>query len=77
MIGIVLLAAFNFLPIATSAVAGCCVLIASGCLKWRDATQALSVQVILIIVVSLARSEERRVVKDYQCGVGTTPSKKC
>jgi di/tricarboxylate transporter len=29
-------------------------LITSGCLSWRDATQALSVQVILIIVASLA-----------------------
>jgi di/tricarboxylate transporter len=51
---VVAMAAFGILPIATSAAAGCFVLIATGCLRWRDATQALSAQVILIIVVSLA-----------------------
>ncbi len=54
MILVVVLAAFGILPIATSASAGCFVLIATGCLRWRDATHALSMQVILIIVVSLA-----------------------
>jgi di/tricarboxylate transporter len=33
---------------------GCFILIVTGCLSWRDATQALSAQVILIIVASLA-----------------------
>ena len=51
---VVAMAAFGILPIATSAAAGCFVLIATGCMRWRDATQALSAQVILIIVVSLA-----------------------
>ncbi|WP_223788370.1 SLC13 family permease [Marinicella meishanensis] len=54
MMVVVGLAAFGILPIATSAAAGCFVLIATGCLRWRDATHALSAQVILIIVVSLA-----------------------
>ena len=54
MVAIVSLAAFGVMPIATSAVLGCLVLIGTGCLKWRQATRALSVQVILIIVASLA-----------------------
>ena len=33
---------------------GCFVLIATGCLRWRDATHALSAQVIFIIIASLA-----------------------
>lgn len=48
------LAAFNVLPISISAVVGCFVMIATGCLRWRDATHALSAQVIFIIVASLA-----------------------
>jgi len=48
------LAALNITSIAVSALVGCFVLIATGCLRWRDATRALSVQVILIIVASLA-----------------------
>ena len=52
--GIVGLAAFDVLPISISALIGCFVLIATGCLRWRDATHALSAQVIFIIVTSLA-----------------------
>jgi di/tricarboxylate transporter len=52
--GIVGLAAFDVLPISISALIGCFVLIATGCLRWRDATHALSAQVIFIIVASLA-----------------------
>lgn len=52
--GIVGLAAFDVLPISISAIIGCFVLIATGCLRWRDATHALSAQVIFIIVASLA-----------------------
>ncbi|WP_223788903.1 SLC13 family permease [Marinicella meishanensis] len=54
MAGVVGLAAFNVVPISISAVLGCFVLIATGCLRWRDATHALSAQVIFIIVASLA-----------------------
>jgi di/tricarboxylate transporter len=54
MIAVVGLAALGVLPIHISALLGCFVLIATGCLSWRDATQALSAQVILIIVASLA-----------------------
>lgn len=54
MVGIVGLAAFGILPIAVSAVVGCLALIGTGCLQWQQATRALSVQVIMIIVASLA-----------------------
>ncbi|HSM68356.1 MAG TPA: SLC13 family permease [Xanthomonadales bacterium] len=54
MVMVIALAAFGILPIHISATLGCFALIISGCLSWRDATQALSVQVILIIVASLA-----------------------
>jgi di/tricarboxylate transporter len=54
MAAVVGLAAFNILPISISAVVGCFVMIATGCLRWRDATHALSAQVIFIIVASLA-----------------------
>jgi len=54
MVAIVALAAFGILPIAVSAVVGCLALIGTGCLQWQQATRALSVQVIMIIVASLA-----------------------
>jgi di/tricarboxylate transporter len=54
MISVICLVAFGVLPIHVSALLGCFVLIMTGCLSWRDATQALSAQVILIIVASLA-----------------------
>jgi di/tricarboxylate transporter len=54
MVAVISLAAFGVLPIHISALLGSFVMIATGCLSWRDATQALSAQVILIIVASLA-----------------------
>lgn len=54
MVLVVLLAAFDILPIEASALLGAMTMLATGCLRWRDATSALSVQVILIIVASLA-----------------------
>jgi di/tricarboxylate transporter len=54
MVVVVLLAAFDILPIEASALLGVMAMLATGCLRWRDATNALSVQVILIIVASLA-----------------------
>jgi len=54
MVAIVGLTALGILPIETSALLGALLLIATRCLKWRDATNALSAQVILIIVASLA-----------------------
>ena len=54
MVLVVLLAAFNVLPIEASALLGVMAMLATRCLRWRDATSALSIQVILIIVASLA-----------------------
>jgi di/tricarboxylate transporter len=54
MKGIILTAAFGILPIAISAPFGALLMIMTGCLSWRDATRALSAQVILIVVASLA-----------------------
>lgn len=54
MVMIVVLAAAGILPIASSALLGSMVLIATRCLKWRDAVNGLSAQVIFIIVASLA-----------------------
>ena len=52
--GVVGLAAAKIMPIEISALLGCLVLILTGCLNWKDAMNALSTQVILIIVSSLA-----------------------
>jgi di/tricarboxylate transporter len=54
MTGVVLTAALGLLPIAISAPCGALLMIFTGCLKWRDATSALSAQVILIVAASLA-----------------------
>jgi di/tricarboxylate transporter len=47
-------AAFGLMPISVSALIGVGLLLALGCLNWRDAADALSTQVIMIIVASLA-----------------------
>jgi len=54
MAAIIVTAALGGLPIAISAPCGVLVMIITGCLGWRDATRALSAQVILIVVASLA-----------------------
>ena len=54
MVVIVALAAFGIMPIAMSAMLGCLVLIGTGCITWQQANHALSTQVIMIIVASLA-----------------------
>ena len=54
MLAVIATAAAGLLPIAISATAGALLMILTGCLTWRDATRALSVQVILIVVTSLA-----------------------
>ena len=51
---IVLCAAVGILPIAVSASAGALLMILTGCLSWRDATNALSAPVVLIVAASLA-----------------------
>jgi len=47
-------AAFGILPISVSALIGLALMIVTGCLTWRDATNALSVPVIMTIVTALA-----------------------
>lgn len=54
MFTVVTFAAFDVLPIEISAVLGMSALILTRCLSWKDAMSALSTQVILIIVSSLA-----------------------
>jgi len=54
MVGIVVTAALGILPIAISAPCGALLMVLTGCLDWRDATSALSAQVILIVAASLA-----------------------
>ena len=54
MLWVILMAAFGLLPIAVSALCGVVALLLTGCIKWFDATRALSAPVILIIVTSLA-----------------------
>jgi di/tricarboxylate transporter len=51
---VVLAAAFGILPIAVSALVGLGLMIATGCLTWRDAAGALSIPVVMIIVTALA-----------------------
>jgi len=51
---VVLAAALGIMPIAVSAVIGLGLMIATGCLNWREAASALSIPVVMIIVTSLA-----------------------
>jgi di/tricarboxylate transporter len=54
MAGIVIAAAFGLAPIAISAVCGVFLMLITRCLTWQQASMALSTQVILIVVASLA-----------------------
>ena len=51
---VVLAAATGLMPISVSAIVGLGLMIATGCLSWRDATSALSIPVVMIIVTALA-----------------------
>lgn len=51
---IIIVAAIGILPISISAVAGSLLMLLTNCLKWQDVRRALSIQVILIVVASLA-----------------------
>ena len=51
---VVLAAALGVMPIAVSAIVGLGLMIATGCLNWREAASALSIPVVMIIVTSLA-----------------------
>jgi len=54
MTAVILLTALGLVPIAIGATAGVLLMLLSGCLNWRSAARALSTQVILIVVASLA-----------------------
>jgi len=54
MATVIVIAAAGILPIAISAVFGVLALILTRCLTWREAMGALSIQVVMIIVASLA-----------------------
>ncbi len=51
---VVLAAALGVLPISVSAIVGLGLMIATGCLNWREAANALSIPIVMIIVTSLA-----------------------
>ena len=52
--GVVFFAATGIMPISVSALIGLGLMIATGCLGWRDAANALSIPVVMIIVTALA-----------------------
>lgn len=54
MAGIVIFAALGIIPIAISAMCGVLLMLLTRCLTWIHASRALSTQVILIVVASLA-----------------------
>ncbi len=51
---VVLAAALGFMPISVSALVGLGLMIATGCLSWRDAASSVSIPVVMIIVTALA-----------------------
>lgn len=54
MFCVVAVAALGIVPIAVSALAGVILMLATRCLEWDDLTSALSAQVVMIVVASLA-----------------------
>jgi di/tricarboxylate transporter len=56
MAGIVLIASLRIAPVAIAAICGVLLMVATGCLKWRNATRALDSSMILLTVASLALS---------------------
>ena len=54
MFAIVFVSAMGILPIAISAVCGVLIMFLTNCINWKDASNALNTQVILVVVASLA-----------------------
>ena len=54
LIGVVFAAATGILPISLSAVFGVAALLATRCLNWQEAIGSVSIQIIMVIVASLA-----------------------
>jgi di/tricarboxylate transporter len=57
MIGVIALAATGILPMVLASAVGVAAMLLTGCLGWREATDALSSKVIMIVVASLALGE--------------------
>jgi di/tricarboxylate transporter len=56
MAGIIAIASLRVAPVAIAAICGVLVMVATGCLNWRNATRALDSSMILLTVASLALS---------------------
>lgn len=56
MAGIVIVASLRIAPVAIAAICGVLLMVATGCLKWRNATRSLDSSMILLTVASLALS---------------------
>ena len=54
ILGVVTMAALGVMPISVSAMCGVALMLATGCIQWRDAGDALNIPVIMIIVASLS-----------------------
>ncbi len=57
MAGVVALAASKLLPMVLASALGVAAMLLTGCLRWQEATDALSSKVIMIVVASLALGE--------------------
>jgi di/tricarboxylate transporter len=57
MAGVIALAATRMLPMVLASALGVAAMLLTGCLRWQNATDALSSKVILIVVASLAIGE--------------------
>lgn len=57
MAGVIALAATGMLPMVLASALGVAAMLLTGCLGWREATDALSSKVIMIVVASLALGE--------------------
>ncbi|NGP52850.1 SLC13 family permease [Thioalkalivibrio sp. XN8] len=56
-LGVVVTAGAGWLPISVAAVAGAALLIATGCIGWREVGGALSAPLVLMVVMSLALAQ--------------------
>jgi len=54
MVGVIVAAASGLLPIGVAALGGIVLMLVTACLNWQQAVKGLSVQVVMIIVTSLA-----------------------
>ncbi len=57
LIGVIAMAALKLLPMVLASAVGVAAMLLTGCLRWQEATDALSSKVIMIVVASLALGE--------------------